>query len=77
MAQFSVHDAKTHLSKLIAVALEGGEVVIARGNVPAVRLVPVEPRGQRRFGALKGKIAMDERFDEPLPDEELDGWNFA
>ena len=77
MAQFSVHDAKTNLSKLIATALDGGEVVIARGNVPAVRLVPVEPRGQRCFGVLKGKIAMDPRFAEPLPEDELEGWNLA
>jgi prevent-host-death family protein len=77
MAQFSVHDAKTNLSKLIATALEGGEVIIARGNVPAVRLVPVAPRGQRRFGALKGKIAIDARFHEALPADELDGWDLA
>jgi prevent-host-death family protein len=75
VAQFSVHDAKTNLSKLIAAALEGDEVVIARGNIPAVRLVPVSPRGKRRFGALKGKIAIDGRFDEPLPEDELGGWN--
>lgn len=77
MAQFSVHDAKTNLSRLIADALAGGEVVIARGNVPAVRLVPVNPRGKRRFGALKGKITVDARFDEPLPDDELEGWGLA
>lgn len=77
MAQFSVHDAKTNLSRLIADALAGGEVVIARGNVPAVRLVPVNPRGKRRFGALKGKITVDARFDEPLPDDELEGWDLA
>ena len=77
MAQFSVHDAKTNLSKLIADALASGEVVIARGSVPAVRLVPVAPRGRRRFGALKGKIAIDQRFHEPLPDNELSEWNLA
>lgn len=75
MAQFSVHDAKTNLSRLIAQAVAGGEVVIARGNVPAVKLVPVEQRGRRVFGALKGKIAIDAAFDEPLPDEELSGWS--
>lgn len=75
MAQFSVHDAKTNLSRLIADALAGGDVVIARGNVPAVRLVPVSPRGKRQFGALKEQIALDSRFDEPLPDDELEGWN--
>ena len=77
MAQFSVHDAKTNLSRLIADALAGGEVVIARGNVPVVRLVPVAPRGRRQFGAFKGQIAMDGRFDEPLPRDELDGWSLG
>ncbi len=77
MAQFSVHDAKTNLSKLIATVLEGGDVVIARGNVPVVRLVPVAPIGKRCFGALKGKIAIDARFKEPLPEDELEGWDPA
>jgi prevent-host-death family protein len=74
MAQFSVHEAKTNLSKLIAAAIEGGEVVIARGSVPVVRLVPVVAPARRRFGALAGKIAIDARFDEPLPEDELGGW---
>lgn len=74
MAQFSVHDAKTNLSRLIADALAGEEVIIARGNVPAVRLAPVAPRGRRCFGALKGKIAIDAHFHEPLPEDELSGW---
>jgi len=73
MTQFSVHDAKTNLSRLIADALAGGEVVIARGNVPVVRLVPVAPRGRRQFGALNGRIAMDARFDEPLPEDDWAG----
>jgi prevent-host-death family protein len=77
MAQFSVHDAKTNLSRLIADALAGDEVIIARGSVPVVRLVPVSPRGRRQFGALHGKIAMDAMFDEPLPESELSGWTLA
>ncbi len=77
MAQFSVHDAKTSLSKLIADALEGEDVVIARGSVPVVRLVPVAPLGKRCFGALKGKIAIDARFDDALPESELAGWNLT
>jgi len=77
MAQFTVHDAKTNLSRLIADALAGDDVVIARGNVPAVRLVPVKPHGRRAFGALKGKITIDACFDEPLPSDEQDGWNLA
>ncbi|MEX6722843.1 type II toxin-antitoxin system Phd/YefM family antitoxin [Parapedomonas caeni] len=74
MARFSVSDAKTNLSGLIADALAGDEVVIARGNVPVVRLVPVVPRGRRCFGALRGRIAMDARFNEPLPDDEFGDW---
>jgi prevent-host-death family protein len=77
MAQFSVHDAKTNLSRLISEALAGGEVVIARGNVPVVRLVPVTPHGRRCFGVLKGKITVDTGFDEPLPEDELEGWTLA
>lgn len=77
MAQFSVHDAKTNLSKLIASALAGDDVVIARGNVPAVRLVPVTRVGRRCFGVLKGQIVLDAQFDEPLPDDELGGWKLA
>jgi prevent-host-death family protein len=77
MAQFSVHEAKTNLSRLIADAIAGGDVVIARGSVPVVRLVPVEPVGRRVFGAFKGRISLDAAFDEPLPDDELDGWNLV
>jgi prevent-host-death family protein len=77
MAQFSVHEAKTQLSKLIAEALAGGDVVIARGGVPVVRLAPVAPVGRRCFGVLKGRIAIDEQFHEPLPEEELGGWTAA
>lgn len=75
MAQFTVHDAKTNLSKLIADALAGDDVVIARGKVPAVRLVPVAPAGKRNFGAYKGQIGSDSRFGEPLPADELAGWS--
>lgn len=80
MAQYFVRDAKTNLSRLIADALSGEEVVIARGNVPAVRLVPVAPVapvGRREFGALKGKIALDASFYEPLPEDEQAPWNLG
>jgi prevent-host-death family protein len=74
MTQVSVHEAKTNLSRLIAEVLAGGEVVIARGHVPAVKLVPVEKVGKRQFGALKGKIADSHSFGDPLPDDELSAW---
>ena len=77
MAQFSVDDATANLSRLIAEALAGGQVIITRDNVPVVRPVPATPRGWRRFGSLKGSLAVDARLDEPLPDDELQGWDLA
>ncbi len=74
MTIVTVHEAKANLSRLIAEALAGAEVVIARGSVPAVRLVPVTVPGRRQFGSLRGKIAIDARFDEPLPRDELEAW---
>lgn len=70
-----IHQAKTHLSRLIEQACAGEEVVISRGSVPMVRLVPIQPPERRRvFGSMRGEIAIDEAFFEPLPDEELDAW---
>jgi len=68
MHQVNVHEAKTHLSRLIQEALAGEEVVIARGNVPVVRLEPVARGGKRRIGLAKGSIGMREDFDAPLDD---------
>ena len=73
----SIHAAKTNLSKLVARAEAGEEIIIARGNKPAAKLVPVEPKGKRVFGALRGKIAIGPEFFEPLPPEELDPWEQA
>ncbi len=73
-----MHQAKTQLSKLVAAALAGEEVVIARGDQPVVKLTPVAPapsvRTRRRFGVLKGKIAFDDSFFDPLPEDELALW---
>jgi prevent-host-death family protein len=74
MTVVTVHEAKTNLSKLIAEAVAGGDVVIAKGAIPAVRLVPIKPISKRQYGALKDIITIDDRFDEPLPDSELAAW---
>jgi antitoxin (DNA-binding transcriptional repressor) of toxin-antitoxin stability system len=69
---FTVHQAKTQLSKLIAAALDGEEVIIARGATPVVRLAPLGPaRKKRVFGAFKGEFALTDAFFEPLPDDDL------
>lgn len=69
MSRVNIHEAKTHLSRLVDEAVRGGEVIIARGNKPLVKLVPVaEARTPRRLGTAAGKVRMSEDFDEPLPD---------
>jgi prevent-host-death family protein len=75
MKTITIHKAKTQLSKLIEEACRGEEIVIARGSEPIVRLVPIQtPKGDRKPGALKGKIHIGPDFFEPLPPGELDGW---
>jgi len=68
--QVNIHEAKTQLSKLIQAALNGKQVIIAKGNKPIVRLeVLPEARGNRKIGNAKGLIlSMDDDFDEPLDD---------
>jgi antitoxin (DNA-binding transcriptional repressor) of toxin-antitoxin stability system len=71
---YSIHEAKTHLSRLIAAALAGKEVLIRRGQEPVVRLTPLKPAAKRVPGAFKGRIKMGPEFFEPLPEEELLLW---
>ena len=74
MPTVNVQQAKTHLSRLLAQAEAGEEVVIARRGEPVARLVACEPKGRRRFGAMKGKIVVDDSVLEPLSAEELALW---
>jgi prevent-host-death family protein len=73
----TIHVAKTHLSRLVARAEAGEEIVIARGNKPVAKLVPVtkpEPKPKRVFGSMKGLFSVGPEFFDPLPPEELDTW---
>ena len=75
MKAVPIHRAKAHLSRLIQHALEGEDVVISRGKLPVVRLVPLHRAvPKRQFGALRGKIRVDKSFFEPLPEDELRLW---
>lgn len=73
MQQFTIHAAKTNLSKLIEAALSGEEVVIAKGNTPVVRLVPVT-RGAFKIGILKGQLGEGPDFFEPMDEADLQLW---
>jgi prevent-host-death family protein len=74
MATVTIHQAKTNLSRLIARARAGEEIVIARGDVPVVRLEPLAPARRRKFGAMRGRARVGKAFFEPLPPEELEAW---
>ena len=65
-----VKEAKERLPELLSLALEGNEVIIAEGDKPLARLVPVtSPVRERVAGLHRGTAWVSEDFDEPLPDE--------
>lgn len=74
MATVNVHQAKTHLSRLLLRVEGGDEVVIARNGAPVARLVPYRKKGKRQFGALKGRLTVADSFFDPLPEAELAAW---
>jgi prevent-host-death family protein len=66
----NIHEAKTHLSELLALAMQGEDVVIAKANKPMVRLVPIKPpRLPRRPGSARGQVLyISPDFDETPQD---------
>jgi len=76
MPTYTIHAAKTNLSKLVARAEAGEEIVLARGKDPVAvaELVPVASKGKRKFGAMRDLISIGPEFVEPLPKEELKYW---
>lgn len=66
----NIHEAKTHLSRLIERVLAGEEIVIARGGKPVAKLVPLDKRVSRReAGSARGRVWVSDDFDAPLPPE--------
>jgi prevent-host-death family protein len=69
MKQVTIHEAKTNLSKLIQMAAEGEEVIIARGKKPVAKLVKIpERKPRRRLGSAKGRVSLSDDFEAPLED---------
>ncbi len=77
MTTVNIHEAKSNLSRLLARVEAGEDVVIARNGKPVARLVALERPGKREFGALRGRIKLDESFFDPLPEAELAAWEGA
>lgn len=71
MVRVGMHEAKTQLSRLVALAEQGEEVIIQRSGRPVAQLVAVRARRPvgEAFGALRGKISLADDFDSELPGE--------
>lgn len=71
----NIHEAKTHLSRLIESVMAGEEVVIAKAGKPLVKLIPYETKKQpRQPGGWEGKVTISDDFDDELPPEMLLGF---
>ncbi len=72
MKTVNVHEAKTHLSRLLERAHAGEEIVIAKSGTPYARLVPLTVRpAKRAAGTLRGQVSLEASFFDPLPQ----GWS--
>ncbi len=70
--QVKIHQAKTHLSRLLVRVNAGEEVVIAKAGKPIARLVPFSRPSRNRIGGLdRGRLQIAEDFDAPLPEDVL------
>ncbi len=70
--EVNIHEAKTHLSRLLQRVAGGEEVTIARAGVPVARLVAVETKTVKRpLGFARGEVWIADDFDAPLPDDLL------
>lgn len=69
MAEFGVHEAKTHFSSLLRRAAAGEEILITRRGKRVARLVRIQQPRHRQLGIDRGRLTIPEDFDEPLPED--------
>lgn len=75
MSTVNIHEAKTHLSKLLEAVSNGQEIVIAKSGKPMAKLTSISPaKPVRKPGFLKGKIKIANDFDAPLQSDMLDAF---
>jgi prevent-host-death family protein len=68
--EVNIHEAKTHLSRLLERVAMGEEVIIAKAGTPVAKLVPVaSTRSKFRFDSAKGQFVVPDDFNDPLPKE--------
>jgi prevent-host-death family protein len=74
MTTVSVHEAKTHLSRLLKQVMAGEEIAITNNKVVVARIVPPVEAVKPLLGRMKGQFELGDAFFEPLPEEELRAW---
>jgi len=68
--EVNIHEAKTHLSKLLERVALGEEIIIAKAGKPIAKLVPLAESGKfRMLGSAKGEFTVPDDFNDPLPKE--------
>jgi len=68
----NIHEAKTHLSRIVEEVAAGAEVIIAKAGKPMARLIPLTGvKRPKKLGLLKGKIKIPDDFNSPLPEDVL------
>jgi prevent-host-death family protein len=73
--QENMHEAKTHFSALVQRVLAGDQVVIAKAGNPVVQLIPyTRPSKGRTPGSARSLFEINEDFDAPLADQDLEDW---
>ena len=73
MTTVNIHEAKTHLSRLLKRGAAGEQIVIARAGTPIARLSPYKDQGRERVaGRDRGLFTVPEDFNAPLPDEVIE-----
>jgi len=78
MTTVNVHEAKTHLSKILDRVSAGEEIIIAKAGKPVARLVPLKAKKKPRVaGTYAGRIQVADDFDAPLPDDIVDDFEDA
>ena len=77
MKKLNIHEAKTHLSRILAKLRPGEKVLICRRNNPIaeIRALPSSPRKRRPFGLDSGKLKVPPSFFEPLPEEIIESFD--
>jgi prevent-host-death family protein len=72
VTEVNIHEAKTHLSRLLERVQQGEEIVIAKAGRPIAKLVKIKSTSKRVFGTAAGTIKFTPGWDAPMTDEEFE-----